>query len=279
MPWNDPAGRFSLLKAVVFVAVFVPAILLALQWQMHALGGRPLNELIHGAGDWTIRFLLLSLAVTPARAVWDWPRVLLLRRMLGVTAACYIIGHFSLYCVDQKFAFFTIVTEIVLRFYLTIGFVALLGLLALAITSTDGWQKRLRQNWKKLHRLVFPIGVLAFWHFFLQSKSDVSKPVFYFGLFLWLMFWRLAPKRLQRGLLLPAVLAPLSALAAAGAEAGWYGIVSHAPMLRVLESNLNFTFGFRPAVQVLFAGVLVFMIAAGRRLLRRRRQASAGVAA
>lgn len=86
---RDPAGRFSWLKTAVLLFALSHAVVLLLRWQAHDLGPRPITEAIHVTGLWTIRFLLLSLAVTPARAVLDWGRVVMLRRMLGVTAACY----------------------------------------------------------------------------------------------------------------------------------------------------------------------------------------------
>jgi DMSO/TMAO reductase YedYZ heme-binding membrane subunit len=100
--WRDYGGRFSWLKLSALLFALYPAAWLVLRIAGNDLGGRPVTELIHGVGDWAIRFLLITLAVTPARAVFDWPRVLLLRRMLGVTAACYAVSHLTLYCVDQK---------------------------------------------------------------------------------------------------------------------------------------------------------------------------------
>ena len=102
-----------------------------------------------------------------------------------------------LYCIDQKWQLGHVAAEIALRFYLTIGFAALLLLGVLAATSTDGWQKRLGRRWKRLHRLVFVLLPLALFHYFLQSKSDVTDAVFVTGLACWLVLWRLAPKRWQ----------------------------------------------------------------------------------
>ena len=124
--------------------------------------------------------------------------MLLVRRNVGVAAACYAVAHLSLYVVDQNFKLLTVVSEIALRFYLTIGFVALLVLLALAGTSTDGWVKRLGGNWKRLHRLAYPVGAVALLHFYIQSKLNVSEPVFVSGLFVWLMAWRVVPEGWRR---------------------------------------------------------------------------------
>jgi sulfoxide reductase heme-binding subunit YedZ len=252
--------------------VILPGALLTLQWNMNALGGRPVTEMIHGIGDWTVRFLLLTLAVTPARVVLNWSRVVILRRLLGVTTACYAVCHFTLYCIDQKWHMLTVASEIVVRFYLTIGFVTLLGLLALAITSTDGWQKRLRARWKKLHRLIFPLALLALFHYALQSKADVSAAIFAFGVFAWLGFWRLAPRRTQGKLWLLPLLSVLAALVTAGVEAAWYALKTGAHAERVLLANLDISYGPRPAVAVLILGLAVFLLAALRRVRLRRRQ-------
>ncbi|MCW3476490.1 protein-methionine-sulfoxide reductase heme-binding subunit MsrQ [Limobrevibacterium gyesilva] len=268
--WRDHGGRFSALKATTLVLVLWPGLTLAARWAMQDLGGRPITEVIHGLGDWTVRFLLITLAVTPARAVLDWPRVVLLRRMLGVTTACYAAAHLTLYCVDQKWHLLTVASEIALRFYLTIGFVAMTGLFVLAATSTDGWQKRLGRNWKKLHRVVFALAVLALFHYFLQAKSDVTAAVFAAGLYFWLMLWRLAPRRWQTKLWLLPALAVAAAVLTAGIETAWYGLATGANAQRVLLANLDVTFGPRPAVEVLLAGAAVFVLAALRRAFRRR---------
>ena len=166
--WRDYSGRVSWLKVAALAFALAPAAVPAAALQ-HDLGARPTIEAIHRAGDWTIRFMLLALAVTPARAVFDWRRVVQLRRMLGVTAACYIALHLTLFCLRPELEPADVASEIVLRFYLTIGFVALLTLLALAITSTDGWQKRLGRDWKRLHRLVYPAS--ACWRCSTTSSS------------------------------------------------------------------------------------------------------------
>jgi sulfoxide reductase heme-binding subunit YedZ len=268
-PWRDPAGRFSPLKLATLLLILLPGAVLAARFAAHDLGGRPLTEAIHQTGDWTVRFLILSLAVTPARGLLAWSRVVLLRRMLGLAAACYVLTHLTLYCFDQKWRLFTVASEIVLRFYLTIGFVALLGVVALAVTSTDGWQRQLRGNWKRLHRLVFLIAVLGLFHFFMQSKADVSNAVFYTGLFCWLAFWRLTPKRWQGRLAVLPLLTMAAGLATVVIEAGWYGAATRVSAVRVLEANLDLG-AMRPAVQVVLAGIAVLAVVAARRAWQHR---------
>src|SRR5581483_5487293 len=134
-------------------------------------GARPETEAIHQTGLWAIRFLMIALAVTPLRAALDWGRLLTLRRMIGVTALAYAAIHFLLYNVQQNGRVLFVAAEIVHRFYLTIGFAVLLGLIALGATSTDAAMRRMGRWWKRLHRLSYPLGVLALLHYFIQSKA------------------------------------------------------------------------------------------------------------
>ncbi len=272
---RDPQGRFSWLRTVALLLIALPGAITAARLAGGDLGPRGVHAAILIVGHWTIRLLLITLAVTPARALFDLPRVVQLRRMLGVGTACYAVAHLTLYAADNNFHMLHVGSEIVHRFYLTIGFVALLGLLTLAITSTDGWQKRLRGNWKKLHKLVFPIAVLGLLHYFLQSKADVSDAVFAAGLFVWLMLWRAEPKRWQSRRLPLVALAALAAAGAACLEAGWYWGRNNAPPLRVLAANLRLDHP-RPALFVCGAALLVLGVALARRLWSRRRRAAVG---
>jgi len=267
---RDHGGRLSYLKLVTLLLALWPGVALAVQWYTHDLGPRPVTEVIHGTGLWAIRFLVITLAVTPARALLDWSRVVLLRRMLGVTAACYAGAHLLLFCVDKKWNLWTVAGEIALRFYLTIGFVTLLGLLALAITSTDGWQKRLGQGWKRLHKIVYVLGVLALFHYAVQSKADVTDPVFLAGLFAWLMLWRLLPRRYQAKLWPLPELALAAGLLAALMEAGWYAVRNSVNPLMVLSANLDISYGPRPAVAAALVCLALVAVVAVRRLAKRR---------
>ena len=198
VPWRDRRGRLLPFKAAVLAAVFVPGLLTAFWLADGDLGARPVIEAIHETGLWAVRFLLIALAVTPLRAALDWGKLLLVRRMLGLTALAYAVAHFSLYIVDEGGNLLLVASEIVHRFYLTIGFVVLLGLIALGATSTDAAIRRMGRWWKRLHRLSYPLGVLALLHYFIQSKANVSEPVFVAGLYVWLMLWRALPASWQR---------------------------------------------------------------------------------
>lgn len=266
-PWNDRAGRLSWLKLAVFCAAFAPALWLAVQSAADMLGAKPVTEALHQAGDWAVRFLLLSLAVTPLRHLAQWPQLIMVRRMLGLTVLAYALLHLGLYVVQQSWDLWKVTSEIVLRFYLTIGFVALAGLIVLGLTSTDGMIRRLgAQNWNRLHRSVYALALLSLIHFFLQSKLDVTQPVLMAGFFFWLMGFRLLRRfRRDAGVLPLVLLAAFSAFATALAEAGWYAAMTGAPALRILAANLDVEVAIRPALWVLAAGVAMAMLAVARR--------------
>lgn len=257
MPWRDRSGAFSPLKAFTFALLFVPAILLAEAAWQGALGPKPWQSATHDSGTWAIRLLLASLAVTPARQLLRQPRIGELRRMIGLAGFAYALLHLGIYAGDLKFDLAKVVSEIILRVYLTIGFVALLGLAALAATSTDGMLRRLGgRAWRRLHWLAHPIALLAVVHFTLQSKADVTEPMLMAGLYVWLMSYRLvAPQGGAPGLLALLGLAVGSAAATAGIEFAWYGLATGIDPWRVLEANLDITFGFRPAVWVGIVGL------------------------
>src|SRR5881394_4079510 len=204
------------LRLVTLVLLCLPALDLARRWYSDDLGARPVTLATLITGDWAVIFLLCSLALTPARGVFDWMPLVQIRRRIGVAAALYAGLHFLIFVADQKWNLVVVALEIAKRFYLTIGFTALLMLTALALTSTNGWQRRLKRNWKRLHWLIYPAAVLAVLHFFIQSKANVGEATVAAGLFAWLMIWRWLPTKLRTqyaGLLLLAVGATLAALA------------------------------------------------------------------
>lgn len=257
MPWRDRGGAFAPLKALTFALLFVPAILLAMDAWRGALPPRPWQAATLDTGTWAIRLLLVSLAVTPARQILREPRIAELRRMIGVACFAYAVLHLGLYAGDLRWAWAKVVNEIILRFYLTIGFVALLGLAVLAATSTDGMLRRLGGvAWRRLHWWVHPVAVLALVHFTLQSKADVTEPMLMAGLYAWLVGYRvIAPAGGAPGLPALLGLAVLAAAATAGIECAWYGLATGIDPWRVLEANLDIAFGFRPAVWVGIAGL------------------------
>ena len=267
-PWNERNGRLSLLKLAVFLALFAPAAWIGYQWATGLLDPKPVTEAIHATGQWAVRLILLSLLVTPLRRVAQWPKLINLRRMIGVAAFGYAFVHFSLYVtLDQKLALLHVAAEIALRFYLTIGFVALLGLGALAATSTDAMIKRLgAQRWNRLHKLIYLIAALAIFHFYLQSKVDVSEPVLMMGLYFILMIHRLLQKRGLPAWRVVAGAAVLAPIATAILEATWYAVVRHVNFWMVLRANFDFDNDFRPAIYVAAAGLALVIVHVARNM-------------
>jgi methionine sulfoxide reductase heme-binding subunit len=262
LPWRDRRGRFSRLKATVFALAFVPGLVLAAQFLAGDLTGRPVMELVHGAGFWTVRFLLIALAITPVRRLADWPEIVLVRRMVGLTAMAYVLAHLALYIVDENFRLDVVASEIVRRVYLTIGFVALVGLVVLGITSTDAAIKRMGRSWKQLHRVVYLFAALGILHFFMQAKANVSEAVLMAGFLVWLMLWRAIPARFQASIPALLLMAPVVALCTAFIEYGWYAVATRINPMRVLMANLNLHLatGPRPAIWVLAVAILVAFI-------------------
>src|SRR5436190_10676512 len=254
------------LRLVTLIALCLPALYLGWRWFNDDLGARPVTEATHITGDWAVVFLLCALALTPARSVFDWMPLIQIRRRIGVAAALYAGLHFLIYVADQKWNLVVVGLEIARRFYLTIGFTALLMLAALAITSTNGWQRRLRRNWKRLHWLVYPAAVLAILHFFIQSKANVGEATVAAGLFAWLMIRRFMPTRLRTtylGLVLLVVGATLAALAF---EVAWYGLVNHVDPLRILRADIDPDLAPRPTLKVLLGGLGVIVLLGAQRL-------------
>jgi len=255
----------SWLRLATLVALCLPAVDLAWRWYAGDLDPRPVTLATHATGDWSVALLLVSLALTPARSIFDWMPLIHIRRRVGVAAALYAVTHLLIYVLDQKWDLVVVATEIVKRFYLTIGFVALLALVALAITSTNGWQKRLKRNWKRLHWLVYPAVALAILHFFIQSKVKIGEAAFAAGLFAWLMLWRLLPVRLRASFAGLFLLAAGATLITVAFEASWYGLVNKIDPMRVLAANLDPELVPRPAQKVLAVSLLVIVLVALRR--------------
>lgn len=283
-PWLDRGGNFSPFKTLVFVLLFLPALDAAYGLATSVSGGaaggvlfsaaRPLTIALHEIGDWAIRLLLIALAITPMMRILRRPRLLQVRRMIGVAAFFYVAAHLVLYVADQKFDLLHVASEIALRFYLTIGFVALLGLAVLASTSTDGMIARLGpERWQSLHRWVYPLTAIGLFHYFLQSKINVTQPVLMTGFFWWLMVYRLLGlKRLGRFAVArrPAGppfawlvgLAVVSAVATALTEILWYAIATNVDPARVFAAHFSFAIMPRPAWWVLAIGLVVALASA-----------------
>lgn len=256
-PWQDNAGRVSGLKAAAFGLLLLPALWLLWRTALQDLGPRPLTELILQTGNWGIRLLLVALAVTPFRQLLRRGRFAMLRRMAGVAAGLYLLSHFILYTANHAFDLDRIFTEIAKANYLIIGLTALVALLLLLATSTDGMIRRLGgRRWQVLHRLVFPAAILGTWHYFLQVKADISQPLLLIGFLVWLLGYRAWRRAMPQGTALPLWAVAILGLTAAGltvaGEATYFAWKAGAAIVpRVLEANLAFEMGLRPGMWVL----------------------------
>jgi sulfoxide reductase heme-binding subunit YedZ len=240
-PWTDRQGRFSALRAGCFALVLLPALYLAYQAYAHQLGSKPWTQAVHDTGTWALRILVVTLAVTPLRRILDWNRLIGIRRMLGLSAMAYGLGHLTLYSIDLAFDWGLILSEIVKRFYLVVGIIALIGLVALGLTSTDGMIRRLGSGrWQRLHNLVYPIACLGLFHFALQAKIDVTQPVLLSGLFALLMAYR-GLNRLGIPLSVSslALTALAIGLATALAETAWYAFATGASAWLIFQANAD----------------------------------------
>jgi sulfoxide reductase heme-binding subunit YedZ len=184
-----------LLKLGVGAAALTPAAVVTFRFLTDRLGANPIAEAMNQIGLWTLITLLATLACTPMKIVfgWNWP--LAVRRMLGLIAFFYVSLHFCIYLVlDQFFDWGAIWEDIWKRKFITVGFLAFLLLVPLAVTSTSKMVKRLGfARWKRLHRLVYVAAVLGVVHFTWRVKADLVEPLIYAGVLTLLLALRLIP--------------------------------------------------------------------------------------
>jgi sulfoxide reductase heme-binding subunit YedZ len=191
------SSRLLAAKTLVHLLCLIPLAILGQQiWEVYrtgndALGADPVAEIVHRLGLWALRFLLIALAVTPLRQLTGQPVVLRFRRMLGLYAFAYATLHLAAYlALDLRGYWAQIFEEIVKRPYITVGFAAWLLLVPLAITSTQGWMRRLGRRWGRLHKAVYVITALAVLHFWWLVKSDIREPALYAAILAFLLGWR-----------------------------------------------------------------------------------------
>jgi methionine sulfoxide reductase heme-binding subunit len=278
--WRDGAGQVSPLRLAALAFLLVPAVVAATDYFTVGFGPRPLNDVIHRTGYWALIFLMVALAISPLGRIARFNRLLDVRRMIGVGAFGYIAAHLGLYVADQSYNLWKVATEIAFRLYLTIGFVALIGMAALAVTSTDGMVRRLGgKRWQRLHQSIYVIGLLALVHFFQQTKADVWLPTFVAGLFGWLIgyrmivWWRRSRAEPPAWMLL--VLTLTVTVLTFASEAIGLGLAFNVSPLRVLEMAFDFDPAvIRPGWFVLAAGLMVVAVDIVRaRIAGRRRSA------
>jgi len=179
-------------KVVVFAIGLVPLGVLVGRTIEGRLGANPVEFVQHATGDWTLRFLIFTLAITPLRKLLNLPDLIRFRRMLGLFAFFYVCLHFLTYIgPDQSFSLSGMWADIAKRKYITVGFTGFVLLIPLAITSTAGWIRRLGgRRWRALHRAIYASAVAGVIHYYWLVKSDVRKPLSYGAIVLVLLAYR-----------------------------------------------------------------------------------------
>ncbi len=183
--WNalqTPSVRqLRIAKAVLFIAALVPLLRLIGLGFTNSLGANPIEFITHSTGTWTLVGLLTTLSITPLRKFSGWNWLIRLRRMLGLFAFFYACLHFVTYVwLDQFFDLNTIVKDVIKRPFITVGFLAFVLLIPLAVTSTNSMMKRLGgKNWQRLHRLIYAIAALGILHYWWLVKKDITQPLIY----------------------------------------------------------------------------------------------------
>ncbi|HET9468511.1 MAG TPA: protein-methionine-sulfoxide reductase heme-binding subunit MsrQ [Vicinamibacterales bacterium] len=198
------------MKLLVFAAALVPFGHLVWRGYHGDLTADPLVEITNETGIWTLRFVVITLAITPIRKVTGWNPVIRVRRMLGLFAFFYAMLHFLTYLIGDRFASLdfpdgfvawstlinllaSIWEDVAKRPYITVGFIAFVSMIPLALTSTAGWIRRLGgRNWQRLHRLIYLTGIAGVIHYWWRVKADTLHPAIYAALVAVLLGYRVA---------------------------------------------------------------------------------------
>jgi methionine sulfoxide reductase heme-binding subunit len=183
-------------KVLVFLLCLMPITSLIWRYFHHALTANPIEFITHATGDWILRFLAITLAITPLRKLLRLPDLIRFRRMLGLFAFFYACLHFTTYIwLDKFFDLAEMWKDVAKRRYITVGFTAFVLLIPLAITSTTGWIRRLGgRRWQMLHRLIYISAIAGVIHYYWLVKSAVILPLTYGAIIAVLLLWRVAEK-------------------------------------------------------------------------------------
>ena len=184
--------RIAMAKPLVFALCLLPFAHLLWDAAHGTLGPDPVAQLEHRSGDWALRLMLATLAVTPLRRLSGWHKAIRFRRILGLFAFFYASVHLTIYLAIDLGGFWSqLLGEIVKRPYITVGFAAWLLLIPLALTSTQRMMRRLGRHWQRLHRLAYLIALLGVLHYFWLVKADHREPALYLAIWIVLMLVRL----------------------------------------------------------------------------------------
>ena len=169
-------------KPLVFLACLAPfALVVGDAFELTGrLGANPVEEILDRFGNWSLRFIMITLAVTPLRRLSGWTWLQRFRRMFGLFTFFYVLLHFLTWLIlDQGLLLSAVIEDLAKRPFITIGFAALMFLLALALTSTNAARRRMGRRWQEMHNLVYVIGILGVWHYWWQVKQDIMEPLIY----------------------------------------------------------------------------------------------------
>ena len=197
-------ARLWTLRVAAWSAGIAPLLWLAWQASTAQLGANPVEHLEHQTGQRALQLLLVTLAMTPLRRITGWVEWIRVRRVLGLWAYAFACLHFATYLVfDLELSVAQLGADLIKRTYITIGFAGWLLLLPLAITSTKGWQRRLKRKWQSLHRLIYPATLLGVIHFVWLVKADKREPLIYLTILLLLLATRVPVGAIRRAILRP----------------------------------------------------------------------------
>jgi methionine sulfoxide reductase heme-binding subunit len=268
-PWQDRNRRFSWLKAVTFAFMLWPALWLLYSTAAGGFGITPLGELTFWSGIWSMAILLLALAITPSATIFRWRRLIIVRRMIGVTALVYTLAHIVIYFALRLWDFTVIGNEMATSVSLLAATVSTIGLVALGATSLDAAIQRMgAKSWNRLHNMIYVITGLALIHFLIVPEIYAEQYIAC-GMFFWLMVWRLLNHHgYGTDARVLAILAVAACFLAAALEAGWgWAYYGYEP-LGTLGANFSLILGVSPAWKVLILGLLIALAAAGLQTFR-----------
>lgn len=265
-PWRDAAGRLSALKATTFAALLPPGLWMAGAALSGGFGRTLWASLVYYTGVWALWALLASLAVTPLARALRWPRLVLVRRMLGVGALVYTLLHVAAYIGLRKFDGLAMAAEILRRGSLLLALAATLVMCAMGATSTDGAVRRLgAQRWKRLQRCIYLAAPVALLHFLLSPLAVGPLPFTLAGLLGWLLAWRVMARRCGTPSAGATAVLTLSAAAATCAfELAWLATYQALPPLEIARANFDIELGLSATWTVLLAGAAIAGLCAWR---------------
>ncbi len=191
-------------KPIVFLTCLLPVLLIVGDaFEITGtLGANPVEAILDRFGNWALRFIMITLAITPLRRVSGWNWLSRFRRMLGLFTFFYALMHFlTWYVLDREMRLDDIIEDLTERPFITLGFTGVVLLTALAVTSFTAIRRRMGKRWQSLHNMAYVIGILGVWHYWWQVKKDISEPLIYAGILavlLGLRFWWRWNKRATR---------------------------------------------------------------------------------